>query len=96
MLDDEALFIRKTIEEVDLLFLEDKIAIAAALLFDINKNKRDLWFRLKLALLKSANGHRELFLMASIVSVAEREFLSQSFHLVPGLYALQRINHGSS
>jgi len=26
--------------------------------------------------------------MASIINVAEREFLSQSFHLVPGLYAL--------
>lgn len=96
MSDNEALFIQRTIEEVDLLFLEDKIAVAAALLFDINKTRRDLWFRLKLALLKSANGHRELFLMASIINVAEREFLSQSFHLVPGLYALQRMNDENS
>lgn len=93
MSDNEARFIQKTIEEVDLLLLEDKIALAAALLFDINKEQRDLWFRLKLALLKSADGHRELFLIASLTSVAERELLSQSFHLVPGLYALQRTNN---
>jgi len=49
MSDNEALFIQRTIEEVDLLFLEDKIAVAAALLFDINKTRRDLWFRLKLS-----------------------------------------------
>lgn len=85
-----AALIHEITEEIDLLLSEDKMAQAAALLFDLHKGHRSIWIDLKVALLKSAFGHRELFLMASILNVAEKDDLSQSFHLVPGLYALRR------
>jgi len=94
--NDRADDIWAIIQEVDQLLLEDKVAQAAALLFDIHKTERDIWFQLKFNLLKSANGHRELFLAASIISVAEKEYLSQSFHLVPGLFALRKDCHENS
>lgn len=92
MKEGEAAVIQDLVEEVDMLLSEDKMAEAAVLLFDINKNQRDIWLSLKIALFRSAFNHRELFLLASIVGVAEKEFLSQSFHLVPGLFALRKNN----
>lgn len=87
-MNNQVVDIDKIIREVNLLILEDRIAHAAALLFEINKQSNKSWFPLKFALLKSAEGHRELFLVASLIGVAEADSLSQSFHLVPGLYAL--------
>jgi len=74
------------IEEVDLLFLEENVAKAAVLLFNLNKERHELWLQLKVALLHSAIGHNQLFLMTSIIEVAEKTHLSLSFHLVPGLH----------
>jgi hypothetical protein len=74
--------------QVELLLLEDKFAEAACLLFNINKQDVKFWFKLKMALLESSYGHRELFLMATLLQVAERLHLSESFNLVPGLYSL--------
>jgi len=74
------------VEEINLLFLEEKVAKAAVLLFYLNKQRRDLWVQLKIYLLQSVVGHNQLFQMASIIDVAEKTHLSQSFHLVPGLH----------
>jgi signal transduction histidine kinase len=91
--DDMADAILTIIQEVDQLLMEDRVASAAALLFDTHKERPDIWFQLKFSLLKEANGHRELFLAASIINVAEKDHLSQSFHLVPGLFALRQNRH---
>lgn len=88
----KAQIVQEIVQEVEYLLVEDKVAQAAALLFDINKLQKSIWFDLKFSLLVSASGHRELFLMASIIGVAEKDFLSQSYHLVPGLYALKETN----
>lgn len=93
---NEAGLIHEIAEEVDLLLSEDKMAQAAALLFDLHKGHRSIWIELKITLLRSAFSHRELFLLASILNVAERDHLSQSFHLVPGLFALSRSNDEKS
>lgn len=87
-INNKTVDIKSVIKEVNLLILEDKVAQAAVLLFEINKQNNREWFPLKFALLKSAEGHSELFLIASLINVAEADKLSQSFHLVPGLYAL--------
>lgn len=90
--ETEIASIANIVAQVDLFILEDKIAEAAVLLFDINKNNRKLWFPLKVALLSFCSGHREIFLAATLIEVAERDFLSQSFGLVPGLFAIASNN----
>ncbi|MFZ9315683.1 MAG: hypothetical protein ACO24P_00130 [Candidatus Nanopelagicaceae bacterium] len=89
MANSEGQQIQKICEEIHLLILEDHIAEAALLLFHINKQDIKFWFKVKIALFKNCSGHRELFLMASLFEVAERQGIDQSFHLVPGLYALR-------
>lgn len=90
--DSEADLIVDLVQQVDLLLCEDKVAEAAVLLFDINKTNHEFWFRFKVSLLSACYGHRELFLTATLVEVAERDYLSQSFNLVPGLYSLVKSN----
>ena len=96
MHNSEAALIGDIIQEVHYLLIEDKIAEAAVLLYDINKENIDFWFRLKMHLLKHCEDHRELFLMATLINVAEKRYLSESFNLVPGLFALSRQKNESA
>lgn len=88
MQNSETALIGDIIQEVHYFLIEDKVAEAAVLLYKINKENVDFWFRLKMHLLKQCDDHRELFLMATLISVAERRYLSESFNLVPGLFTL--------
>lgn len=96
MINNEGQYIKKVCDEVHLLLLEDRIAEAASLLFEINKEDSSFWYKAKIALYKSAVGHRELFVIASLIGVAEKDELDQSYHLVPGLFALRKQNHDHS
>jgi hypothetical protein len=80
--------IEDIIPEIGLLIMEDRVAEAAVLLFQIHKEMTASWFPFKMNLLRSAENHRELFLMATLISVAEKNYLSESFNLVPGLYSI--------
>jgi len=93
MQNSETDLISEIIQEVHYLLIEDKIAEASVLLYKINKENVDFWFRLKMYLLKHCEDHRELFLMATLINVAEKRYLSESFNLVPGLFALSRQEH---
>lgn len=67
---------------------ENDVAAAAVLLWNYHKDQRQDWIKVKVALLKDSNCHKEIFLMANLLGVAEKADLSSSYHLVPGLYAL--------
>lgn len=90
---EEAAAIGRIVEEVDWLVLEDKVAQAAVLLFETHKKNKKLWFKVKFTLLKQAENHSQLFIVASLIEVAEKDLLSQSFHVVPGLFTLSRQDH---
>ncbi len=76
--------------EVWLALDEKDFASASLKLWRSHKDARDLWSSVKIELLRSADEHSELFIMANLISVAEKDSLSASFHLVPGLYSLSR------
>ena len=67
---------------------ENEVAAAAILLFNFHKDQHEDWAKVRVSLLKNCEGHKELFLMANLLCVAEKCDLSASYHLVPGLYGL--------
>jgi hypothetical protein len=90
MNNEEELYAKKICDEVHLLLLEDRIAEAASLLFESNKKNSTFWQAVKGVLYRSASCHKELFLTANLVNVAEKDNLNQSYHLVPGLFAFRK------
>jgi hypothetical protein len=71
---------------------ENDLASAAFFLWSFHEEQPKDWPEVKVFLLKQSSGHKELFMMANLLGIAEKEDLSASYHLVPGLSSLyQRI-----
>ena len=79
---------QNVVYEVWLRLEENEVAHAAVLLFNYHKKQHEDWAKVRVSLLKNCEGHKELFLMANLLCVAEKGDLSGSYHLVPGLYGL--------
>lgn len=93
MNNEEELYAKKVCDKVHVFLLEDRIAEAASLLFESNKKNSTSWQTVKNVLYRSALSHQGLFLTANLINVAEKDDLGQSYHLVPGLFALRKQNH---
>ena len=71
---------------------ENDLASAAFFLWSFHEEQPKDWPEVKVFLLKQSHGHKELFMMANLLGIAEKDDLSASYHLVPGLSSLhQRI-----
>jgi hypothetical protein len=69
---------------------ENDLASAAFFLWSFRNDQPEDWTEVKVFLLKESNGHKELFLMANLLGIAEKDDLSASYHLVPGLSSLYK------
>lgn len=69
---------------------ENDLASAAFFLWSFHKNQPKDWPKVKVFLLKNSTGHKELFMMANLLGIAEKDDLSASYHVVPGLSSLHK------
>ena len=86
----ERQLIRNVIYETWLLLEENEIASIAIMLWEFHKFQHEDWGEVRFSLLKNCDSHKELFIMANLLSAAEKSDLSASYHLVPGLYGLHQ------